>query len=176
MAIPDATPIIVGVGDFKEKTPDLDNALDPAALMHKAIQLALDDTGLSQQDQKAHLIPAIDGLSIVPPWTWNYQDLLGVVAGHLGVKPTYTFLGDHGGNQPGKQCDTAARRVSQGSSDIVVVTGGEALHTGSSIFHVLRCEELTFNSGSTSQGKEVASKTLACEGSKCPGDLSARLE
>lgn len=137
MAVDDATPIIIGVGDFKDKTPDLEKAEDPSALMYKAIKLAFDDTGLSQQAQKAHLIAAIDGISCVPPWTWNYADLPGVLAGHIGIeKPAYTHISDHGGNQPGYQLDTAARRVSQGQSKVVIVTGGEALHTGSFVLNV----------------------------------------
>jgi len=43
------------------------------------------------------------------------------------VKPKFKTLSPHGGNQPAKLFDDAARRVSKGECKVAVITGGEAL-------------------------------------------------
>jgi acetyl-CoA acetyltransferase len=121
-----AIPIVVGVGDIKNRSQKIEDAIEPMELMLQATRNAIEDTGLSDSEAKK-LQAAIDSVSVVATWTWNYPDLPGLLSEHLGVNPGYKVLSDHGGNSPAKLFDEAARRISFGESKVAVVTGGEAL-------------------------------------------------
>lgn len=121
-----AVPIIVGVGDVRNKSFKVEDAIEPAQLMVNAIRRAVDDSGLDQAAQES-LLAHVDSLRVVPTWTWAYNDLPAVISHRLGIKPTRRVLGEHGGNQPALQCDEAARDVAARRSLVSVLTGGEAL-------------------------------------------------
>ncbi|CAG9989610.1 unnamed protein product [Clonostachys byssicola] len=121
--LPRTTPIIVGVGEVKNKSLHLNDAIEPAELMVSAIRKCFKDTGANENDVRS----AIDGLLVVPPWTWPYFDLPGVISKKVGFSPSHSQVGVHGGHQPNEWCDEAARRVSTGESKAVIITGGEAL-------------------------------------------------
>ena len=59
-------PVIVGVGDIKNRSTKVEDAREPAQLMLDAIQSALEDTGL--QDT-ACLREHIDSIDVVRTWT-----------------------------------------------------------------------------------------------------------
>lgn len=119
-------PIIVGVGDFKYPPVKPEKALEPYQLMLQAIQRAIQDTYLPEMAAK-QLQAAIDSVDVVATWSWPYQDLPGLLSEKLGVDAAHKFISDHGGNQPAKLVDEAARRISLGKTKVAVVTGGEAL-------------------------------------------------
>lgn len=121
-----STPVIVGVGDVVNRPQKLEDAVEPLQLMLQAVQLAIYDTGLNSHavDQ---LQSQIDSIDIVRTWTWPYSDLPGLLMDKLGAKPKHKYCSDHGGNQPAKLLDEAARRIALGESRVAVVTGGEAL-------------------------------------------------
>ncbi|TQV92303.1 hypothetical protein V2A60_006991 [Cordyceps javanica] len=121
-----ATPILVGVGDVRNKSSKPEDAIEPSKMMIGAIQNAVKDTGLDAAAQKQLLADA-DSLRIIPTWTWAYNDLLSTVADGLGIKPTTKEMPTHGGNQPALQCDEAARAISNGQSKVAILTGGEAM-------------------------------------------------
>lgn len=121
-----ATPIVVGVGDIKNKSTRIEDAIEPMQLMAKATLLAIKDTNLSPSAEE-ELQSKIDSISVVATWTWNYHDLPGLLGQNLGVNPRHRVLSQHGGNSPAKLFDEAARRISFGESKVAVVTGGEAL-------------------------------------------------
>lgn len=131
MDIPRNTPIIVGIGEIRNRSLAVKDAIEPADLMVSAIRSAIQDTNISEADIK----PLIESLAIVPPWTWGYEDLPGLVAGKLGIRPSHRHVGIHGGHQPAELCDEAARRVSKGQGRIAVVTGGEALASRECVVH-----------------------------------------
>jgi hypothetical protein len=120
------TPVIIGVGDIKNKSTKIEDAIEPFQLMLKATVVALKDTELSPSALKK-LQSSIDSVSVVNTWTWNYHDLPGLIGEKLGVKPSYKVLSHHGGDSPAKLLDEAARRISFGGAKVAVVTGGEAL-------------------------------------------------
>ena len=120
------TPIVIGVGDIKNKSLSVSDAIEPMQLMLQATQAAIADTFLSAPAQKT-LQSNIDSISVVATWTWNYHDLPGLIGEKLGVEPKYKLLSEHGGNSPAKLFDEAARRISFGEAKVAVVTGGEAL-------------------------------------------------
>ena len=137
---PDAhTPIIIGVGDVKNRSPMVDDAIEPMQLMLRAITRALEDSAISHtlsEELKSH----IDSVSVVASWTWPYADLPGLLTEKLGVQPRYKIYSEHGGNQPIKLVDEVARRISRGESKVAVVTGGEAL--ASCMSRILKRREL----------------------------------
>lgn len=119
-------PIIVGVGDVRNKSNKPEDAIEPAQLMIQAIQKAASDTGINNASQKK-LLSATDSLRVVPTWTWAYHDLPATVASGLGISPKTKVMPGHGGNQPALQCDDAARAIANGESTVAVLTGGEAM-------------------------------------------------
>ncbi|KAF3001449.1 hypothetical protein E8E13_008119 [Curvularia kusanoi] len=117
-------PVIIGVGDVKNR--DINNAKEPATLMLEAIEIALKDASSSSpSDLKA----AIDSIDVVKTWTWPYPDLPSLLAEKLGVQEgvKWKSYSEHGGNQPGKLFDEAAKRIARGECQVAVITGGEAL-------------------------------------------------
>ncbi|KAJ8110515.1 hypothetical protein OPT61_g6669 [Boeremia exigua] len=118
------TPVIIGVGDVKNR--DVNNAKEPATLMLEAIEIALKDAAASSATD---LKSAIDSIDVVKTWTWPYPDLPGLLSEELGVQKSIKWkrYSEHGGNQPGKLFDEAAKRIARGECKVAVVTGGEAL-------------------------------------------------
>ena len=118
-------PIIVGVGDYVNRSKSPSDALEPLDLILHAITSAIDDTTLTDAAAR-RLQSDIDSVDIVRTWTWPYRNLPGLVAARLGIRPKRTRSGDHG-HQPAKLLDCAARRVSQGETRVALLGGGEAL-------------------------------------------------
>jgi acetyl-CoA acetyltransferase len=119
-------PVVIGVGDIINRSLRVEDAVEPLELMLNAIQKALQDTGLSDAAQ-ASLQSAIDSLEVVSSWTWSYADLPKSIGKRLGIAPRHTGTSAHGGNQPAKLFDEAARRISKQESKVAIVVGGEAL-------------------------------------------------
>lgn len=120
------TPIIIGVGDVKNKSQKVEDAIEPMQLMLQAIIRALEDS-TTVHSVIEQLKSNIDSVSVVATWTWPYADLPGLLAEKLGIRPQYRLYSEQGGNQPIKLVDEAARRISRGECKVAVVTGGEAL-------------------------------------------------
>ncbi|XPS93586.1 hypothetical protein M3J09_002929 [Ascochyta lentis] len=117
-------PVIIGVGDVKNR--DVNNAKEPATLMLEAIEIALKDASPSSVSD---LKSSIDSIDVVKTWTWPYPDLPGLLSEKLGVQDTVKWkrYSEHGGNQPGKLFDEAAKRIARGECKVALITGGEAL-------------------------------------------------
>jgi hypothetical protein len=122
------TPIVIGVGDIKNRSVELSDALEPLDLILQSIAHALEDTDLSDS-AITELRNQIDSIDVVRTWTWPYPDLPGLLAERLGVTNSlrHKHYSEHGGNQPAKLFDEAARRIAKGESKVAIVTGGEAL-------------------------------------------------
>ena len=136
MASSIAQPVVIGVGDIVNRSTKVEDAREPLELIVEAIEEALKDTGLDSNKAKA-LRSSIDSINVVLSWTWPYPDLVGLVSKKLGVDPKHEHLSPHGGNQPGKLFDEAARRISQRKTKVAVLTGGEALasRTTPNLYH-----------------------------------------
>jgi hypothetical protein len=119
-----AIPVIIGVGDVKNK--DVNQAIEPMRLMLDAIDRALNDTSLAPEDAK-ELRTKIDSIGVVRQWTWPYPDLPGLIEKELGATARNKHYSSNGGHEPAKLVDDAARRLSLRQCKLAVVTGGEAL-------------------------------------------------
>lgn len=121
------TPVIIGVGDVVNRSQEVEDALEPMQLMLQATQSALKDAMSQRPSAESELRSSIDSVNVVATWTWPYNDLPGILCDKLGIKPSLKVYSHHGGNQPIKLVDEAARAISQGWSKVAIVTGGEAL-------------------------------------------------
>jgi acetyl-CoA acetyltransferase len=130
---PLSIPIIIGVGDIKDRSTSVQDAKEPATLIHEAILAAIQDAGAPDASK---LQTVIDSVDIVKTWTWPYPDLPGLLAEKLDVKVKHKYYSEHGGDKPGKLLDEAARRVARGECGVAVVAGGEALASCESYFIV----------------------------------------
>ena len=153
-----AVPIIIGVGDVVNRSRKVEDAIEPLELMIRAIDKALDDSGLSQST-KSSLQSQVDSLDVVRTWTWPYPDLPGLISKRIGAKPKRQHYTDHGGNQPAYLLDEAARRISKGESKIAVLTGGEALASCKSSLNVACGDILTLIVSACAAAKKPVSYT-----------------
>lgn len=120
-------PVIIGVGDVENRSQKIEDAIEPMQLMLQSALIALEDTSLPSRSKK-ELQSSIDSVNVVATWTWPYDDLPRLLSEKLGIQsPRHRVYSDHGGNQPIKLVDEAARRISRGESKVAIVTGGEAL-------------------------------------------------
>lgn len=119
-------PVIIGVADIKNRSAKAEDAREPAVLMLEAIDAAIKDASGSTINS-TKLQSNIDSIDVVKTWTWPYSDLPGLLAQRLGVQPKHKLYSEHGGNQPAKLLDDAARRIATGENQVAVLTGAEAL-------------------------------------------------
>ena len=126
MASSPLIPVIVGIGEVKNKSKLIQDAIEPMQLMLEACLNALEDATPTLSSQH-NLQSSIDSISVVATWTWPYADLPGLLAEKLDIHPKHRHYSEHGGNQPIRLVDEAARRIAQGRSKVAIVTGGEAL-------------------------------------------------
>jgi acetyl-CoA acetyltransferase len=126
------TPVIIGVGDIKNRSTTVADAKEPLTLILEAIQLAIKDAA---PDSTSELQSKIDSIDVVKTWTWPYPDLPGSIAEKLRIGKTVNWkrYSEHGGDKPGKLFDEAAKRIAKGECKVAVVTGGEAL--ASRVYH-----------------------------------------
>ena len=124
MASPPLVPIVVGVGDIVNKSLAVEDAIEPLHLMLQAIWEAINDT---EAPTPSKLQSSIDSIDVVRTWTWPYADLPRILSQKLGTSLSRQSYSPHGGNQPAKVFDEAARRIANGESSLAIVVGGEAL-------------------------------------------------
>lgn len=120
------TPVIIGVGDIRNRSQKVSDATEPMQLMLQATIHALEDA-TSTESIVQELKSSIDSVSVVATWTWPYADLPSLLSEKLGIQPGYKIYSEHGGNEPMKLVDEAARKIGRGECKVAVVTGGEAL-------------------------------------------------
>jgi acetyl-CoA C-acetyltransferase len=116
------TPVLVGSGQFLHKAAGLDDALDPATLMSRAIALAVTDAGLAE-------LHDVDSVRVVSLLSWKYGNPARVVADQVGLRAGEHVLTTNGGNSPQSLVNASAAQIQAGELDIAVLTGGESWRT-----------------------------------------------
>src|SRR6056297_3483397 len=86
---PANTPVLVGVAAVKQKLADYTAALEPVALMEKALRDAAADAGCTDLLSRADEI-------MVPNSLWAYSDPARILANALGASAATTLLADFG--------------------------------------------------------------------------------
>ncbi len=120
-------PVIIGVGQLRNRSAEERDAREPADLIAEAVELALADAGASSA-----IRGKVDALDVVNVVSWPYADLPGLLSEWLGIAPAYRVHSGVGGNQPPRLVDLASRRIVTGESHVALVCGGESYYSLSS--------------------------------------------
>ena len=112
------TPVLVGVAAVQQKLEDCREALEPIALMERALRDAAADAGSEALLARADEI-------LVPNSLWGYRDPARILAARLGAAGATTLLADFGILQQ-SLINRGCQRILSGEARVVLVTGGEA--------------------------------------------------
>ncbi len=144
MAVDPRMPVLIGVGQALQRSPDLDSLVEPVALMAQAGQEVLDDCGAS-----AAVRDALDWLVVVQG-AWPYRDPGRLVAGRLGARGARTGLTGNGGESPMTVVSQLAGQIAAGECEAAMVVGGEGIYSRRQLKKAGRPISLTL------QGDDVA--------------------
>ena len=117
--LPDATPLLVGVGALCERGDDPRRADEPLALMRRALQLAEADAGVA-------LLAEADEI-LAPRGFWPYADPPRLLAEAFGAKRARSCVAEIGVLQHAL-FDEACASIAAGETEVALVVGGEAKH------------------------------------------------
>lgn len=112
-------PVIVGVGEIRDRPADPANGLEPAALIATALRRAEHDAGMP-------LLAALDSLDLINFTSWRYRDPLAELRARTGIRPARAVYGPVGGESPVRFIHEAALRIARGESEMAAICGGEA--------------------------------------------------
>jgi acetyl-CoA C-acetyltransferase len=116
-------PVILTVGEVKDRPHDLAAGLEPLALMKVALDQALEH--IHHPEIKAW----IDAIAIVNFVSWRYQDPTQQLCQILNIQPKQATYGELGGESPIRFLHQAALAIARGESRVAVVFGAEARNT-----------------------------------------------
>ena len=105
--------------------PDEGPSPEPLALWAQAALAAAADTGRSGGD----VVDEVDELAVVHCMSWRYDDPTLRLADRLGIRPSRCETSVLAGTAPQRLLNEAALRILQGSVDVALVVGGEAMAT-----------------------------------------------
>jgi acetyl-CoA C-acetyltransferase len=120
------TPVLIGAGQFSNRTDQGATPLEPADLMVEALRRAEADTGV------AGAVAGADSVRVLLELSWRYADPGAIVAERLGASPRESIYTVMGGNYVQTLVNRTALDILEGRNDLVLLTGGEAWRTRSS--------------------------------------------
>ena len=112
------TPVIVGVGQFLNRIESLDQALEPLAMMLRAVRLAEADAGVGRFLSQARSVRVVRGM-------WRYEDPAAAIAERIGAAGAQTVGTLIGGNQNQALMNRTAAEILAGKFDLAIVAGAE---------------------------------------------------
>ena len=123
------TPVLVGSGQITQKIDNLSESKDPIDLMRDSSVLAINDTTVSDLSNHIDSVVTIrfifdSGAGARPPFS-IFKNPPKSLADRLGIKNAKTFYGPTGGNTPQYLVNIMAEKISQGESDVVLLSGSE---------------------------------------------------
>jgi acetyl-CoA C-acetyltransferase len=101
-----------------------EQAPEPLEMQAEVVRSAAEDAGA-----RGDVLAAVEGLDVVYCMSWPYDDPAGRLAGRLGIAPVRASYSGIGGTVPQQLLNAAAGRILDGSADVQVVVGAEALDT-----------------------------------------------
>jgi acetyl-CoA C-acetyltransferase len=116
-------PVIVGVGQYVNRSRDLSEAREPLDIIDTVARAAQDDAGVQG------LLPGIDSLQVVNIIAWPYPDTPGLVAERLGARPAHRIYSTIGGDTPQRLINETAERIVRGETRLALLCGTEVLHS-----------------------------------------------
>lgn len=122
MLEPELTPVIVGVGECVDRPEVLEQALEPLALMERALRAAEADAG-------AALLARVESIELIGLISWRYKDPVSQLCTRLGLAPARKINASMGGETPLRLIHEAAVRIARGELRAAAIVGGEAMHS-----------------------------------------------
>jgi len=127
------TPVLVGSGQITQKIENFLDAKNPIELMHDASTLAIQDTGIEDLQNYIDSVVTVrfifdSGAGARPPFS-IYKNPPKSIADKLGINEAKTFYGPTGGNTPQYLLNIFAERISNGESEVVLLSGAECFST-----------------------------------------------
>ena len=127
------TPVLVGSGQVTQKINNPSEAKDPIDLMRESSLMAIKDTSIEDLSDYIDSVVTVrfifdSGAGSRPPFS-IYKNPPKSLADRLGIKDAKTFYGPTGGNTPQYLLNIMAEKISQGESDIVLLSGSECFST-----------------------------------------------
>ncbi|WP_251702019.1 enoyl-CoA hydratase-related protein [Metapseudomonas boanensis] len=120
MLNPATTAVIIGVGEHVDRPAELQQALEPLALMEHAARAAERDAGVE-------LLAQVESLDVVGFVSWRYQDPAASLCQRLGMNPSRRVNASMGGETPVRLLHEAALCIASGQTQCVLIVGGEAM-------------------------------------------------
>ncbi len=117
------TPVIVGVGQYTNRSDDLADAREPVDMMALVARRAEEDA------EAKGLLDRLDSLRVVNVLSWRYADAPGLLADRLGVHPADRLYTTVGGNSPQWLATGAAQQIAEGRMQAALLVGAEAVHS-----------------------------------------------
>ena len=115
-------PIIVGAAQYTQ-SKSISQPLDPLNLMVKTCKMAIDDTTTGE------LKDYIDSIYMTNISSWSYKDAPDELSNILGINPSKKVYFTPMGNLPQALVNRAAKAISSGESQAVLIAGGEAAYS-----------------------------------------------
>ncbi len=116
-------PVIVGVGQYVNRSQDLDDAREPADMMALVARAAEDDAGVEG------ILARLDSIQVVNVLSWPYPDAPALLAERLGARPAHTLYSSVGGETPQRLVNETAERIARGQTRVALLAGAEAMHS-----------------------------------------------
>lgn len=118
----DRWPVIVGVGESRQRSKDLRQALEPLELMAQALAAAQADAGCV-------VLPQVDKLCVIQEFSWPYADAPTSLAERLGMPAKAREYGPVGGETPVRFLHECALAIARGEAEVAAVVGAEAQYS-----------------------------------------------
>lgn len=112
------TPVIVGVGQFLNRIEALDQAIEPLAMMLRAVERAEADAGVGGFLDQAQSVRVVRGM-------WSYENPAKAIAERIGAPSAQTVGTLIGGNQNQALMNHTAEEILAGKFDLVLIAGAE---------------------------------------------------
>ena len=127
------TPVLVGSGQITQKTENYEDAKNPIQMMYESSLRAIQDTGIDDLQNYIDSVVTVrfifdSGAGARPPFS-IYKNPPKSLADKLGINEAETFYGPTGGNTPQFLLNIFAERISNGQSEVVLLSGSECFST-----------------------------------------------
>lgn len=116
-------PVIVGVGQYTNRSDDLADAREPLDMMAIVARQAEEDTGVPG------LLASVDSVRLVNVLAWRYEDPARQLAQRLGFAPREGLYTTIGGNTPQWLANATADAIAAGQVGVALIAGAEAIHS-----------------------------------------------
>jgi len=116
-------PIIVGAGQYTNRSDESDDALGPLEMMAKVAR------GAEADAQCKGLLERLDSVGVANILSWSYGDAPGLLAEAIGAQPSDKCYTTIGATASQWLINRTAERIARGESRLALVAGAEAMRS-----------------------------------------------